>query len=311
MQKDITKIEGPVFPIITPFTAEGLVDYVAVIKYIDFLCLAGAETLYVMAHASRVGLLRLEELVRLNDIVCSHTKSVYPDVTVIAAIPMYGGIAAAIHVAAVACIAGADLISVLFTERYYSNEQVVEFYTGIANNIHCGILVHEEPMNALAGCTKVQWPLSLLEKVVAIDKVVAIKEDSHEDAFTSQIVHRFKDEVSIIVSGGGKEQFFKFGPIGCQAYLVGVGSFAPEIALAFYDTYIYEYPMFSKKIIVDTEQPFFKVAMGMGWHIALKSAMEHMGIMKRYERMPLKMLNEEDHTKIGKLLIELDFKKGP
>ena len=306
---DKSKIAGPVFPIITPFTKDGYVDYDAVTKYIDFLCKAGAKTLYVMAHSSRVGLLKLGELISLNRLVCTYTHLTYPGVIVIASAPMYGGIDAFMDVAGDACIAGVDLLSVLFTERYYSDEQVVEFFAEIAENNPCGILVHEEPFNALAGSQKVQWPISLLENVIKQVYQEAFDLDSHDDAYTAQVIEAFKDDVAIIVSGGGKEQFLKFAPVGCPAYLVGVGSFAPEIAISFYANYSKANLPFINAFIAEVERPFFAVAMKLGWHIALKSAMEHMGIMRRYERMPLKALNEEDHIKIGKLLLSLGFGK--
>ena len=137
------KIKGPIFPVITAFYENGDVDYNSTCLYIDFLCRSGAQVIYLMAHSSRLGLLSLYEVAKLNEVICEYTKEKYPNVVVIGATPMYGGLNNTIEIAKVADAAGADLISVIFNERHYSDEQVFGFFKAIGDSVSCGILVHE------------------------------------------------------------------------------------------------------------------------------------------------------------------------
>ena len=262
-----------------------------------------------MAHSSRLGLMSLNEVSLLNRIVCWHIRRNWPDKIAIAATPMCGGLRNCIRIAKEASDAGADLISVIFTERYYSNEQIIEFFEAIANSASCGILVHEEQLNTIHGTAKMNWPLNLLKRVVSIPNVIAIKEDTKEDGYTEQVIHELHKDVAIVVSGGSKEQFLKFGPIGCQAYLVGIGSFDPSIAHSFYAHYLDGDFDRCKSIINNLERPFFEVSKSIGWHIGIKSAMEHMGIMSKSERRPLKEVTAAQHREIREVLKRLDYLK--
>ena len=56
------------------------------------------------------------------------------------------------------------------------------------------------------------------------------------------------------------------------------------------------------------ERPFFKVSKSFGWHISLKSAMNLLGIMERFERSPLQMLPVNHHAEIKKVLCEIGYR---
>lgn len=299
----LERIKGPVFPVITPFKKTGEIDWDELHRYLEFLYKNGASIFYVMAHSSRLGLLETGEVIRLNREVCEHFNGYGPMATVICATPMYGGIGSYTEVATEAMESGADLLSVLFTERYYSYEQVIEFYEEMAE---CGpILVHAEWLNSKVGSKREMWSIALLNEVLSLDNVVALKEDSGVYDFTERVIQNFSSETAIIVSGNGKSQFLSHSDTGCQAYLVGVGSFFPALAIRFYEDYCNKKYDRCNKIIGEIEQPFFEIAMELGWHIALKSAMEHLGIMGRYERSPLKALELSDHIKVGNKLEEI------
>jgi dihydrodipicolinate synthase/N-acetylneuraminate lyase len=244
----------------------------------------------------------------LNETVCEFVKDKYPEVIFIGATPMYGGLENAIKIAKKIDKAGADLISVIFTERYYSDVQVYSFFKNISDKISCGILVHEEQLNTINGTERMNWPFELLDKVISIDKVKALKEDAKQDGYTKKIVEKYKDKVSIIVSGGSKEQFLQFGSIGCQAYLVGLGSVFPEIAFKFYDAFCQKDFDTCQDIIENYEKPFFDITKKIGWHIGLKAAMEHFNLMLKTERRPLIEVTNNEYKKIGSVCNDLNIK---
>ena len=51
------KLHGPVFPIVTPFTKTGGLDFDSLKGYLDYLYEGGARNFYVMAYNSRFGVL--------------------------------------------------------------------------------------------------------------------------------------------------------------------------------------------------------------------------------------------------------------
>jgi len=300
------RIKGPVFPVITPFKENGSIDFNKTTDYIDFLCKNGANIIYTMAHSSRLGLMSVAEIKELNVVVCEATKK-YPDTVAIAATPMYRSTEVIADVARAADKAGADLISVIFSERLYTHQQVIEFFSTISYAVDCGLLIHEEQLNTIHGTVKMNWPLDLLREVVNLPNVIALKEDAKDDGFTEQVVEQFHEDVAIIVSGGSKKQFLKFAPLGCQAYLVGLGSFDPVIAVSFYENYLNGNVEPCHDVVDNVETPFFEITKNLGWHIGIKSAMEHMGLMSRIERRPLKELSVVEHKQVRDTLIALHY----
>jgi 4-hydroxy-tetrahydrodipicolinate synthase len=300
------RIKGPAFPVITPFKSNGDIDFNKTVEYIDFLYDNGANIIYTMAHSSRLGLMSVGEIKELNTVVCEATKK-YPDTVAIAATPMYRSTKTTADVAMCASDSGADLVSVIFCERLYTYQQVIEFFSDVSYAVDCGILVHEEQLNTIHGTQRINWPLDLLEAVVRIPNVIAIKEDAKDDGFTEELVKKFHEDAAIIVSGGSKKQFMQFAPLGCQSYLVGLGSFDPSIAVVFYKAYLNGELDWCNKLINNVETPFFDVSKEMGWHIGIKSAMEHMGIMSRVDRRPLKEADEFQHDQIRIILEKLGY----
>jgi 4-hydroxy-tetrahydrodipicolinate synthase len=301
------KIAGPVFPIVTPFKTNYDLDLECLKNYIDFLYAGGARIFHVMVHTSRFGLLNYDEMQQLNATVAAYVKSKYSDSLVIVADPLYKATATSVEFAKKAADAGADVIGLIFLERYYYDDQVYQFFETVAGACDIGILIHEQQLNTIHGTTLIPFPIDLLNRIAEIDSIIAIKEDAKKDVYTEQVIANVKDKLAIIVSGGSKEQFLQFAPSGCHAYLVGVASFDPACAIRFYDSYLSGDLSACRDIIDTIERPFFAVAKSFGWHIALKSALDLLGIMDRTERPPLKELPDIEHTEIAKVLREIGY----
>ena len=236
---------------------------------------------------------------QINETVGSYVKDKYPECTVIAAGPIFGPLSLNIEFAHSAEGSGADIIGLYFSERYYNHKQIMEFFETIARKCNIGILIHEQQLSTVNGSNLMLFPIDLLNQISEIENVIAIKEDSKEDDYTTEIVNALKEKLAIIVSGGSKEQFLKFAPMGCQAYLVGVGSFFPEIAVRFYHNYLDGNMETCWNIIENYERPFFKISKKLGWHIGLKAAMDFIGIMDATERPPLCSLSPDGYEQIA------------
>jgi len=300
------KIRGPVFSIITPFKINEELDFDSLDNYIDYLYKEGARIYYVMAYNSRFSELSFGEIKLLNKFVVDKAKSLDSNNIVIVADPIHCSTQVSIEFAKHAQTIGADIISLIFREKFYFEDQVFKHYEIVAKNIDIGILIHEMPFISGLGGHAMDWPVSLLDRLADIENIIAIKEDAKNDELTLQIVNKLKDRLAIITSGGGKRQWLSFVEHGCQAWLNGIGVFEPRLATHFYQYYLTGEEDKYMDIINKIEVPFFNHAVKKyGWHLSIKSALESYGVMSRYERMPMIPLSEAEHSNVEQLIASL------
>ena len=201
---------------------------------------------------------------------------------------------------------GADVISIICREKFYSEDQIFAHYEYIAKNSNVGILVHEMPFLNGFGGPAVNWPLSLLKRVCALEHVVAVKEDAKDDAYSKEVIAAIKDDVAIVISGGGVRQWLRFAEDGCQAWLNGFGVFEPKLEVNFWKAYKAGNQELLDRIVNEIEVPFFEHGVSkLSWHLTIKAALEARGLMKRHERLPMLALDDNSAGKVKNLLGEL------
>jgi 4-hydroxy-tetrahydrodipicolinate synthase len=192
---------------------------------------------------------------------------------------------------------GADAILAVYPDRYYSDDDVFHFFEDIAGACSIGVLIHLMPIRA--GHSKVgaqvHYSPDLVERIAAIGNVVGIKEESHKYS------RLFGDQIAVIGGAGGMRAYLTAYQWGQPAYLVGIGSFVPEIELAFYAALEKGDYQAARRIVFEKEEPFFEAAVKVGWHPALKEGLEAKGLMKAWERKPMNRLNQEDRKFVGDL----------
>ena len=305
------KIIGPVFSVLTPFnpTTEDI-DYESLEKYIQNIYDAGGNVFYVMAYNSRYSQLTFEEIKELNAFVAKKVKELSSQNIVIVADPPHCSTKLSIEYSKHAEKSGADLISLIVRERFYSEDQIFKHYQLINNSCGIGMLIHEMPfLNGLGG-PLVNWPLSLLDRVADLKRVVAIKEDAKDDAYSRDVSKTLNDRLSIIISGGGKSQWLRFSDQGCQAWLNGIGVFEPKIAISFWEAWKKNKMDSCERIIKEIEEPFFEHGVRKyGWHLSIKVALEYFNVMSRHDRMPLMPLNEADSNLLKQKLAKLPVRE--
>ena len=303
------KIKGPVFSIITPFNEDESIDFKSLENYIQTIHDAKGNIFYVMGYNSRYSQLSWDEIKTINKFVTKKVKELNSNHIVIVADPLHCSTKVSIEFAKHAEIIGADLISLIVRERFYSEEQIFKHYAMIANNSNIGLLVHEMPFLNGFGGPSVNWPISLLDKIADIEHVVAIKEDAKDDVYSTKVITALKNRVSIIISGGGKGQWLRFADKGCQAWLNGVGVFEPRLSTLFWKYYNEGNKDGYMKIVNEIETPYFEGALKKHtWHLSIKAALEHQGLMSRKDRMPLLELTQDKADEISSLIERLPIK---
>jgi 4-hydroxy-tetrahydrodipicolinate synthase len=302
------KIKGPAFAIITPFTEGGKdVDWEAVKNYVKFLYDGGAKVFYVMAYNSRFSLLSDDEIMTLNELVVKTVKSFNDDECItIVADPLHCSTETTIQFAKHAELIGADVISLIFRERVYFDDQVYNHFKEVADNCNVGILIHEMPLtNGIPGQSKtIDWSLDLLDKIANLENVIAIKEDAKKDEYTRQVSDLLCDRLAVITSGYGMKQWMKFAP-NAHAWLSGSGGFNPAIEVDWHTAWKNGDLEKCNQIINNVEIPFGEIAKTFGWHLGIKTAMDIMGVMNRVERMPLQQLPDQSFKQLKNMMYDI------
>lgn len=304
-------VSGPVFSIVTPFDPiDDSIDYPTLERYINRIYEAGGRNFYVMGYNSRFSELSWSEIRELNTFVTKVVKGIDPSALVIVADPLHCSTKTSIEFARQAELIGADMISLVFREKFYSEEQVYRHFNMISESTNIGLLIHEMPFISGHGGHTVDWPVSLLDRIADIENVVAIKEDAKNDDYSKQVVATLKDRLSIVISGGGKRQWLRFADKGCQAWLNGIGVFEPRLAVRFWHAKKRGDQEYINGLIQEIEVPFFeKVVSRFGWHLGIKAALEVQGHMSRHERMPLLALNSEEAAYVKSVMESLPIAK--
>ena len=128
LEKLKEKIKGPVFSIITPFKENQSIDFESLGEYLNQIYNSGGRIFFVMAYNSRFSELSWEEIKQLNEFVTKFVKKIDTSNIVIVADPLHCSTDVSIDFCNHAEQIGADLISLIFREKFYSEEQVFQHY---------------------------------------------------------------------------------------------------------------------------------------------------------------------------------------
>ena len=291
------KIRGPVYSIITPFKNNGKdIDYNSLENYIQYMYDNGAKIFYAMAFNTRYLLMSEEEILKVNECVIKKVKGFNDnDTIIIVGDPLDCSTDTSIKFARHAMEHGADIISLIYRAYLFYDDHVYNHYKTIADSVDIPILIHEMPfMKGIPDLQDGNWSIDLLDKLADIPNVIAMKEDTKDDEYTKNVVNKICDRVSIIVSGNGLQSWI---PVSekCQAWLTGIGNLFPKVELDFHKAHKENNQKKCNEIVELIEKPFFFVKDNYSWHLGVKSAMEHLGIMSRQERMPYQELDDEKH----------------
>ena len=128
--------------------------------------------------------------------------------------------------------------------------------------------------------------LPLLEQLVGIESIVAMKEDVSEKYYFD-IARKFGRRLSIFC-GGQKWRFLVGRPYGSTGYLSTFGTFAPTIATRFWQAVERNDMTRAYEIVLKYDQPLFDFCLAgprsfnAYWHAIL----EHFKVASRYLRPP-------------------------
>jgi 4-hydroxy-tetrahydrodipicolinate synthase len=304
------KLKGPIFSIITPFTKKGKINYLSLKKYINYLYNRGAKNFYIMVYNSRLTLLNEKEILKINLFCIKQVKKLNKENIIICAEPYHCSTEQSIEYINYFKKNGADIVSVIFGEKYYSDKQLYSHFKKVHDNTDCFLLLHQQILeNGISSDPLfVYYSLKVLKKISKLKKFIAMKEDAKNEIYTRQICEEISKKMIIVTSGGGKRQWVKAAKYGCTSWLSGVSNLNPKIAIDFYNYYKLNDKKKMNLIIKNIEEPFFKIKDKYGWHLTIKAFLELNKNFKRYERSPLKEIDKYEMKKCKKVFEKIKKK---
>jgi dihydrodipicolinate synthase/N-acetylneuraminate lyase len=261
-----------------------------------YLYSKGAKNFYVMVYNSRLTLLSEKEIKEINLFCIKQVKKLNKENIIICAEPYHCSTEQSIKYVNYFKKNGADIVSVIFGEKYYSDKQLYSHFKKVSDNTNCFLLLHQQILeNGISSNpTFVFYSLDVLSKISKLPRFIAMKEDAKNEIYTKEICKKILKQMTIITSGGGKRQWVKAAKYGCTSWLSGVSNLNPKIAIDFYNYYKLKDKKQMDLIIKTIEEPFFKIKDKYGWHLTIKAFLELNKNFKRYERSPLKEIDKNE-----------------
>lgn len=293
------RLEGPVYTIFTPFDERFEIDYRALEKYLETLYLQGARRFYAMAYNSRYSQLSNNEIMDLNGFCATKLKKMDSANIVIVGDPIHCSTEVSVDFAKHARDSGADMISLIMREKYFSDTQVLEHFSRVGDRARFPVLVHEMPFLSGFDGTQMHWPISLIEALPQVPEVVALKEDAKNPDITRAAL-RLQPDISVIIAGGGKAAVQSYLPDGARSWLNGISIIDASIAEHFWSACKDGEEERQCFVIEQLEKPFFEgVVRKYGWHRTNKALLQAAGIMHRRDRMPMPHLTDKEFKEVA------------
>jgi 5-dehydro-4-deoxyglucarate dehydratase len=264
------RLRGPILSAPTPYTADFKVDYQGLRNMIRGGLNAGIGVFALTAGNSQYHALSYQEIKELTRVMVDAVDG--RGLTIAATGPWWTGMA--VDYARFAQSVGADAVQVLLAQDG-DEDGHVEHFKAVVASTELGIVIHGDPS------------LKLIERLIALDSVVAMKEEFSYD-FTLQVYRKFGDRLNIF-AGGTKSRFMVYQPYGMQAYYSAFATFAPKVAMQFWSAVEKTDMRQAKKIIMQYDLPFFERWSHPFW----RATLEYFGIAKRCLRPPERSFNDQ------------------
>lgn len=270
-------VRGPILSVPTTYSADLQVDYGGTRRIIEQAVHAGIRVFTLTSGNNQYDRLSYDEIRKLTEVMVEAVAG--RGVVIAATGPWWTG--QAVEYARHAEAVGADAVQVL-TPAYGDVDSQFEHYRAVAAATKLGLVVHG-PAN-----------LPLMKRLAAIDSIVAIKAEFTVDQTVS--LYQFLEGRWNIFQGGQKSQFLAYVPYGMQAYYSTFSTFAPEIAMRFWNAVQAHELKQAGEIVLKYDVPFFQKWSHPFW----RATLEHFGLASRHVRPPEKAFTDAQMADVRK-----------
>jgi dihydrodipicolinate synthase/N-acetylneuraminate lyase len=270
--------EGVVYPIPPAFKKDQSLNIDAVCDYLYFLKVNNCKTIMTTAGTSKYNLLDDDEIKLLNTVVGNS------ELTSIIGLPAKSTTNLQ-PLLKHAESTDADAIMLLYPDRYYCDEDIIEFFFDVADRSTKPIFFHGMFMrNAKGG--QYEYSPELCAKLKAHKNIVGMKEESI-NLNTGYGISKVADPFFIVVPAGGSCRRFNYCyPAGAQTFLGGIGNVWPQIENKYFEAVKSKDIDLANRIVTELEDPFMACAKQLGWHKFLRVILNKKELLKSEIRKP-------------------------
>jgi 4-hydroxy-tetrahydrodipicolinate synthase len=257
------RLRGPILSVPTPFASDFKVDEPGVQNLVGRALQAGVKNFALTAGNSQYHCLGFDEIKRLTAVLVESAG----DAGIVIACAGEWWTGRTREYVRYAESVGADAVQVMLPKRADADAQV-HYFRKVAGSTNLGLV--------LAG----NYPIPLLERLVEIDQVVALKEDVTL-VYYIDVQRRFGDRLTVF-AGGPKYRFLTAQPYGSRAFYSLFATFAPQIPMRFWRAVQDGDQTLAYEIVKKYEHPLFE-----RWsHAFWRACLEYFGVAQRYLRPP-------------------------
>jgi len=269
------RLRGPILSFPTIYTADFKLDYQGMRNMIEQALKGGVQVVALTNGNNQYGNLAYDEVKELTRFMVETVAG--RGITIVATGPWWTGQTQ--DYARFAEALGANAVQVL-PPASVEDDGLFEHFKAVAASTKLGLVIHAQPS------------LGLLKRLMTIASVVAFKEEATTD-YTVPLYRQFGGRLNIF-AGGTKARFLAYRPYGMQAYYSAFSTFAPKIALRFWDAVQRNDQKEAAEIILKYDVPFFERWSNSFW----RATLEYFGIAKRYVRPPDRSFSDKEMEEV-------------
>ena len=298
---------GVVFPILPSYTRGGELDESAVASYVRYLEAHAVPTVMTTAGTSQFGLLSLEEVEALSEVVAT----TFTRRTILGAPPLAERLLLPFLDGLVAQHPGVELL-IIYPERFYGYDDVTAYIRRVARHVKAPMHLHGLPFRLATGGYQDVTADLVQRLAVEAPGLIGMKEECSTMEAGFVLCDRVSRGVAFefIVAGGSMRRYLLMHAAGATSFLAGVGSLFPSLDLAFYDHIRRGDLPSALTVLRAVETPTFDVFMELGWHRSLRHAARVLGLVRGPERAPFKELGRRERRAVEAVVEQLRTQVG-
>lgn len=255
------RLKGPVVPVNVCFNSDDSLDYVAMRKYVGWLCEQKVPVILLTMGSSEMYNLTDDEIWKL-------TEELAEEITgrsLFIASTGFWCIAQCRKFLKHADSVGVDAVKVqISTFMPATREVIVGYFDRIIDAADIPLLLWS---------VTPAIPVEVVAELAKRPQIVGMKNDGDQFYGYYDYIRATASDNFAVISGGQMRNFFFGYQVGSPAYLCPIAPFRPDIALRFYRFLVAGKINEARDIVFQYEEPWLTTASKMSWLPSIKSAL--------------------------------------
>ena len=272
------RLEGPILSVPTPFNSKYEVDFPGLRSMIKRAIRYGIPVIELTAGNTRYSMLSYDEVKEIAKVMVETSEG--KALTIAATGDWWTK--RSVDYAMYAESIGADALQVLLPKNNGGEDSIVENFKAISKASSLPIVLHG------------MYSESLVERLLEIDTIVAMKEDGPLTYYIDRII-TYGGRLNIF-SGGAKARFLVGYPYGAKAFFSAFSTFAPKIPMLFWNATQNNDLEQASEIIKKYDNPWGKYLLEnpVGKFAFWSACLEYFNVAQRYQRKHLQTFKPDE-----------------